>query len=149
MVFKLASLTKKRQTGAPLKELSFASFTVNDRLCVVQCLRQYESVTSQFQTVVPQNAALLFVSYVKPHKPVSTQRLAHRIKDLLKESGVNTNVFKAHSVRGATTSAALDKGAQISVILNTANWSQESTFRRFYYCNSTKDTFAQRALHNN
>ena len=48
VVFKLASLTKKRQTGAPLKELSFASFTANDRLCVVQCLRQYETVTSQF-----------------------------------------------------------------------------------------------------
>jgi len=107
VVFKLASLTKKCQTGAPLKGFSFASFTVNDRLCVVQCLRQYETVTSQFRTAVPQNAAPLYVSYVKPHKPVFTQRLAHWIKDLLKKPGVNTNVFKVHSVRGATTSAAL------------------------------------------
>ena len=32
VVFKLASLTKKRQTGAPLKEISFASFSANDKL---------------------------------------------------------------------------------------------------------------------
>ena len=59
---------------------------------------------------------------------MTTQRLAHWIKDLLKEAGVNTEIFKAHSVRGAATSAALDKGAHISDILNTADWSRESTF---------------------
>ena len=63
VVFKLSSLTKKRQTGAPLKELSFASFTANDRLCVVQCLKQYEAVTIQFRTVAPQKVTPLFVSY--------------------------------------------------------------------------------------
>jgi len=36
---------------------------------------------------------------------------------------VNTDVFKAHSVRGAATSAALDKGTHISDILNIADWS--------------------------
>ena len=121
VVFKLASLTKKRQTGVPLKEISFASFSANDKLCVVQCLKQYEAMTSQFRSVTPHRAAPLFLSYVKPHKPVITQRLAHWIKDLLKEAGVNTEVFKAHSVRGATTSAALDKGVHISDILSIAD----------------------------
>ena len=55
VVLRLASLTKKRQAGAPLKEVSFASFTGNDRLCVVQCLKQYEAVTNEFR-VIPYNA---------------------------------------------------------------------------------------------
>lgn len=66
VVFKLASLTKKRQAVTPLKEVSFASFTDNDRLCVVQGLRQYEAVTNQFRVIIPEKAAPLFLSYVKP-----------------------------------------------------------------------------------
>jgi len=114
---------------------------------VVQCLKQYEAITSQFRSVTSHRAAPLFLSYVKPHKPVTTQRLAHWIKDLLKEAGVNTEVFKAHSVRGATTSAALDKGVHISDILSTADWSRESTFRSFYYRPlMDESTFAQRVF---
>ena len=55
VVFRLTSLTKKHQAAAPLKEVSFASFTGNDRLCVVQCLKQYEAVTNEFR-VIPYNA---------------------------------------------------------------------------------------------
>ena len=39
VMFKLASLTKMHQTGAPLKELSFSSFSADDKLCVVRCLK--------------------------------------------------------------------------------------------------------------
>lgn len=149
VVFKLASLTKKCHAGAPLKEVSFTSFTGNDRLCVVQCLKQYEAVTNQFRVIIPEGAAPLFLSYVKPHKPVTAQRLAQWVKDLFKEAGVDTEVFKAHSVRGATTSAALRKGVHISDILSTADWSRESTFRSSYYRLATEDIFAQRVLSDN
>jgi len=146
VVFKLASLTKKRQLGAPLKECSFASFAEDPRLCVVQCLKQYETITQPFRAITPEKAALLFISYVKPHRPVTTQRLAHWIKDLLKEAGVDTAVFKAHSVRGASTSAALKKGVHISDILSTANWNRESTFQRFYCRLPKENSFADRVL---
>ena len=77
VVFRLASLTKKRQLGALVKECSFASFTEDPKLCVVQCLRQYEAVTQNLRTITPEKAAFLFLSYIKPHKPVTSQRLAH------------------------------------------------------------------------
>ena len=48
-------------------------------------------------------------------------------------AGIDTSVFKAHSVRGASTSSALDRGVPMQDILATADWSRESTFRRFYY----------------
>ena len=59
---------------------------------------------------------------------MTTQRLAHWVKELLKEIGVDTEVFTAHSVRGAAILAALEKGAHISDILSTVDWSQESIF---------------------
>ena len=64
--FKLASLTKKHQVGASLKERFFPSFTKDTKLCIVQCLKQYEAVTGPFREVVPDKAAPLFLSYVRP-----------------------------------------------------------------------------------
>ena len=145
VLFKLASLTKKRQTGAAPKECFFASFP-EDKLCVVQCLKEYEKVTQQFREVSSDKPAPLFLSYVKPHSSVTAQRMAHWVKDLLKVAGVDTNVFKAHSVRGASTSAALKKGVHLKDILETADWSNESTFKRFYYRSSEEDSFARRVL---
>ena len=128
--FRLDSLTKKRTPGTPPRELFFGAFPPNPLLCVVKCLRIYEERTSELR---PEGCTRLFISYVKPHKPVSSQRIAHWIKDLLKEAGIDTNVFSAHSTRGASTTAAKEKGATLTDILSTADWSSDSTFRRFYY----------------
>jgi len=146
VLFKLATLTKKRQLGASLKELFFTSFSEDDNLCVVQCLKHYESRTESFRVVSPDQASPLFLSHIQPHKPVTAQRLAHWIKDLLKAAGIDTKVFKAHSVRGASTSAAMDKGVPLSDILSTADWSRDTTFKRFYYRPSMDDTFATNVL---
>jgi len=84
----------------------------------VECHKRYEKVTRQYRTGYPENPAPLFLSYVQPHKPDTTQRMVHWIKDLLlKEARVDTEVFKAHSVRGASTLAALKKGVHLSVPL--------------------------------
>jgi len=69
-------------------------------MCSTVLISHYKVVTEPFQEMDPEQAAPLFLSYVKPHKPVTLQWLAHWIKDLLKEAGVDTEVFKAHSVRG-------------------------------------------------
>ena len=128
VVFKLASLTKKRTPGLPPKELFFGAFPDDKTLCVVECLNCYEE-----RTLDARQAGLaqpLFLSYIRPHRPVTSQRLAHWVKDLLTDAGVDKS-FKAHSVRGASTSAAMARGVSLTDILNTADWSKESTFRRF------------------
>ena len=40
-------LIKTHYTRAYLKELPFASSVGNDKLCVVQCLKQYKAATNQ------------------------------------------------------------------------------------------------------
>ena len=47
--FKLASLTKKRTPGLPPKELFFGAFPDDKRLCVVECLKEYEQRTQKFR----------------------------------------------------------------------------------------------------
>lgn len=144
--FKLPTLTKKRSPGKPPRELFFGAFPEDVDLCVVQCLRCYEKATTSFRGPSAVDANRLFVSYVKPHKPITSQRIAHWLKATLETAGVNTGIFTAHSTRGAATSAALEKGVSVSEILQTADWSSESTFRKFYYRPVKEPTFAQSIL---
>ena len=95
VLFRLASLTKNRNLP---KECFFASFPHDSRLCVVQCLQVYEEVTKKYRDLQPSTTSPLFLSYVKAHKPVTAQRIAHWIKDMLKKAGVDTNTFKAHFI---------------------------------------------------
>jgi len=66
----------------------------------------YKKVTQPFCQVTQEDPQPLFLSHVKPHKPVTLQWLAHWIKDMLVEEGID---MKAHSVRGVSSSAALEE----------------------------------------
>lgn len=145
VVFTLPTLTKKRKVSAPAKELFFGAYPADSQLCVTQCLHQYEQVTYSFHLKGKKVSNPLFLSYIKPHKPVSTDRIAHWMKDLLKKAGIDVSVFKAHSVRGASTTAARDKGVSIGDILRTADWSSDSTFRPFY-CRPSGNTYSEVAV---
>ncbi len=67
------------------------------------------------------------------HSPVSSSTIARWIKTVLTKSGVNTDIFKAHSVRSTATSATANAGTTTSDILKAADWSSESVFQKFYY----------------
>ena len=49
------------------------------------------------------------------------------------KAGIDSNLLKAHSVCTALTSAAVDAGISISEVLEAADWSSASTFKKFYY----------------
>jgi len=48
-------------------------------------------------------------------------------------AGIDSQIFKAHSVRGASTTAAANAFVPLSTIMSMADWSSASTFRTFYY----------------
>ena len=52
---------------------------------------------------------------------------------MLSLAGIDTSSFKAHSVRSASVSAAASAGVSTNQIMEAADWSSESVFRRFYY----------------
>ena len=124
----------------------FGAFPDDKRLCVVEYLRRYEAATGQHRNKKPGRSQPLFLSYIKPHALATSQRLAHWLKEMLGKAGVDTSVFKVHSVRGASSTAASQKGVLIEDILRTVDWSRDSTFRRFYYRPSHKSSYAQAVL---
>lgn len=73
---------------------------------------------------------MLFISIFKPHKEVTSSTIARWIKSVLIRSGITG--YGAHSTRSASTSAALEAGLLLKDIMNVADWSNSSTFNKFY-----------------
>ena len=72
--------------------------------------------------------------------------MARWLKSLLEASGIDTSIFGAHSVRGASSSAAASAGISTADILKAAGWSSQSTFERFYYRPSDNPSFGRAVL---
>ena len=127
------SAPRKRGSSDQLSKASFAQFPSNSRF-LIETVCSYLKATCVTRPASPSSRVdPLFMSYVKPHKPItapSTERWPHL---LLKVSGVNTNIFKAHSVCGALTTTGANSNVPVSEILRRANWPTPSTFLRFHY----------------
>ena len=141
-VFLPAALAKQSSANKTLKDFFFPRFTENVRLCPVHSLSLYIERTKQIRGTATQ----LFVSLIKPHLPVTSSTVARWLKQVIGDSGIDTDTFKAHSVRSASTSAASNQGVTTEEILKAADWSSDSTFQRFYYKPVRDATFAKTVL---
>ena len=72
--------------------------------------------------------------------------IARWLRVMLERAGVNTKVFKAHSVQATSASAAAGAGKTTNDILNAADWSSESVFRKFYYKPARNPCFGEAVL---
>jgi len=80
----------------------------------------------------------LLLSFVKPHKAVSTSTISRWLVEILGLSGIDTSTFTGHSTRAASTSKAKILGVPTKEILKRGHWSKESTFQIFYYKENTR-----------
>ena len=129
-VFSLKGFTKTSKSGKQPPDVIFYSFPGNEDLCPVKTLEFYLNVCEPWRRKGDRSQLLL--SFVKPYKPISSVTLARWIKDMLKFSEINTDIFKAHSLLSASTSKAKSLGFTTKDILRKGNWSGESTWQRFY-----------------
>ncbi len=108
-------------------EINFSEYPPDRRLCVLRVLKKYLEKTESLR----KDNGQLFVSYKHPHEPVSTDTLARWIRSVLTLAGIDTKIFKAHSVRAASSSAA-SRFVPIEDILRKGKWASEHTFTKFY-----------------
>ena len=141
-MFVPATLAKQSRPGKTVKDFFFPRFTENARLCPVRSLTLYIERTEQLRGTNQQ----LFIAIIKPHLPVTSSTVARWLKKVISDSGINTDIFKAHSVRVAATSAASNQGVTTDEILKAADWSSDSTFRRFYFKPVRDSTFGRTVL---
>ena len=145
-VFSLKELPKNQKRAMKTPELDFDNFQEEPNLCPIKSLLEYCEVTRPSRVINRETS--LFLSLHKPHRAISKSSTARWIKDVLKGAGIDTQIYQAHSVRAAATSKAFMKGLSVSDIIKRGNWSQESTWQRFYNkdIKSVSSTFQEKVL---
>ena len=134
VVFSPSHLSKQSRPAHHGVEFFFPYFKDDILLCPVETLRVYEQRTFNFcSSSGTSRANCLHRSFIGSHGPVSSSTIARWLKVCLKNAGVDTSKFQAHSVRAATTSKALLSGLTVEDILKAADWSSEGVFQKFYY----------------
>lgn len=125
-------ITKLIKTSGPGRSqpvLIIPEFKEKPELCVASTVLEYLAKTAVFRGT----ETVLFLAKRKPYKKVGSQTISRWIKGVMEKSGINTNMFTAHSTRHASTSAAYVKGVSLDVIRMTAGWSKRSeVFARYY-----------------
>ena len=126
-------MLKTSKQGRHLGELDFSSFVPNKNLCIVYTLRYYLKQTENIlRNEGNHTVTKLFVTTQKPFKAVTRDTICRWTRNILQKSGIDLNIFKAHSTRAASTTAAFKNRVPLSTILRTAGWQKDCTFRKFY-----------------
>lgn len=143
ITFTLPQHTKTTKVGQKPHTITLQSFQETE-LDVVTCCRAYIGRTFHWRKTETQHQLLL--GTVSPHNPIKSCTVANWLKRIMQAAGLDTEMFKAHSTRAASTSKAKMEGLSVTDILQQANWSRAGTFTRFY-CRETKDNnFANKVL---
>ena len=117
VTFQPTKLSKQSRQCKPLEEIFFPAFPHNKLLCPAETLKAYEERTHTLR----EGSTTLFLTTIKPHTPVASSTIARWLKSLLGKAGIDTAIFKAHSVRGASTTTAANAGVTTSDILKATN----------------------------
>ena len=83
---------------------------------------------------------------MKPHKRVSSSTIGTWIKTTLAMTGIDVSVYKAHSIRAASTSKVSCVGGKNPQILKTAGWSNAGTFAKYYKEIKIQSSFGERVV---
>ena len=94
--FIIPGLVKGSRHNKPHLEACLPSFSKDSRLCIFTYCKEYIKRT---QALRPRSSSKdpLFLSYIKPHRPVKTCSIARWVKRILSLSGTDTSHFTAHS----------------------------------------------------
>lgn len=130
VVFQIGSLTKSGRQGRPFQSITFSKYTESSKLDVhvILCLKAYIEKTRILRTTKVQKRKL-FIACVRPHKPVVSCTLSRWLKVVMAQAGVDVDKYKAHSVRGASTSKANKLGLSAQQIMDRAKSAKASTFQ--------------------
>ena len=80
---------------------TFEAFGQEPMLCPVLTIEEY---LKRRNTLTNTKVTSLFVTCAKPHHTPSQDTIARWVKGVMKDAGVDTNVFHPHSCRSASTS---------------------------------------------
>ena len=128
IVFTFNKPLKQSNPRTQVKPLVLKAYTHDESLCVFSTLKEYLQRTEALRVTGSQ----LLISFQKPHKAVSRDTISRWIRTVMQLSGINLDVYKVHSTRAASVSAAHRAQVPVQEILRKAGWSSAQTFAIYY-----------------
>lgn len=144
--FWLANPSKRVSVSKPFHDFDVARFPSCRNLCPVRTLVEYLDRTEHVRGQGSLKLTQLLISHVKPFRPVVPSTISRWLRDIMSLAGIDTSIFKGHSTRSASTSAATLAGVSVADILKAADWSSANTFTAFYNRPSTSSDFGRAVL---
>ncbi|MES9884832.1 MAG: hypothetical protein ABW185_28635 [Sedimenticola sp.] len=137
-------LLKQARPGSGNPVAHLQAYPADRRLCVIFVLKEYLERTQH----VRNNETRLFISYVKPHKAVTSSTVSRWLREVMFKSGIDCEQYATHSIRSASVSKAQQNYVPICDILKVAGWTNAQTFARFYNkpITDSNQTFANAVL---
>ena len=129
--FQLGETVKHSKQGKIPPPILFFPFPQDIDLCPYTALQHYLDLSKTWRSSDIHSQSLL--CHINPHGPASTPTIARWIKETLSLSGIDTSIFQAHSVRGASSSKGNTLRAPITEILKMGNWKGESVWQKHYH----------------
>ncbi|KAK4879135.1 hypothetical protein RN001_007281 [Aquatica leii] len=122
--------------------LIFPDFSNKPELCISNTIKYYLTYTRRTRSSMDDN---LILTHKRSFRAASSQTISRWIKQVLNESGIDTERFSGYNVRHASTLAALRGGLHIETIRKSAGWTDKSNiFTQFYNrLRQIKENFAE------
>jgi integrase len=128
MSLKIFGSKENRSRQTPSSTPIYVADFEDPIICPVRCMRNYLDRTAEITF-----EDFLFVSLVGGKGHLSKKDIDRRVLRTMRESGINTSIFKSHSVRGAAATKALENGTPLEDVLLTGRWKSISVFKKFYH----------------
>ena len=114
------------------RPVTYKNYPPNIKLCPVRLIAQY---VKRRKNLLQSDTSIngFFITYIKPIRAAYRDTMWRWTKKIMNESGLDTKLFKPHSCRSASRSAATNAGVTIDSVLKQRNWTNASTFDKYYF----------------
>ncbi len=99
-----------------------------EKLCVHSAVTCYLEHT---KPLCKSDSGPLFLITQKQFTPATGSTVSRWIREMMEQAGIDTSIYKTHSTRKSSTSAA-EASVPLATILRAAAWRSASTFAQYY-----------------
>jgi hypothetical protein len=132
-----ASLTSREPKESQWKTIKIGpAKQAKEDDCPVKTLAKFMDRTASLRHGLPDDHILFLIEIEKGEQvhSIKPATAASWIQQTVQEAGIDTKVYKAHSLRAAASTWAVMHGHKIEQVKKHANWSSNSgAFEKYYY----------------
>ena len=123
--------TKSQKGNRKVVTIAFEPNVKNPALCLKVAFENYIKVAADCVNTEEESPAL--IRQLKAKLPYAKNSISADVLKVMKEVGINTDVFKAHSLRMSSATALIDAGMSIESVMKIGGWHSTQVFLKFYH----------------